>query len=59
VELGPCDEDQLRRLFLKFRPDEAAARGFAAENAAKQLSPAQAQAELMRRFGTGTSGAIA
>jgi chaperone BCS1 len=59
VELGTCDEDQLRRLFLKFRPDEAAARAFAAENAARQLSPAQAQAELMRRFGTGTSGAAA
>ncbi len=54
VELGTCDEDQLRRLFLKFRPDEAAARAFAAENALKQWSPAQAQAELMRRFGTGT-----
>ena len=56
VELGPCDEDQLRRLFLKFRPDEAAARAFAAERAGKGLSPAQAQAELMRRFGT-TGGA--
>ena len=52
VELGPCDEDQLRRLFLKFRPDDAAARAFAAERAPQGLSPAQAQAELMRRFGT-------
>ncbi|MCA0242110.1 MAG: AAA family ATPase [Proteobacteria bacterium] len=52
VELGLCDEDQLRRLYLKFRPDEAAARAFAAERAPEGLSPAQAQAELMRRFGT-------
>ena len=52
VELGPCDEDQLRRLFLKFRPDEAAARAFAAERVPQGLSPAQVQAELMRRFGT-------
>lgn len=52
VELGPCDEDQLRRLFLKFRPDDAAARAFAAERVPQGLSPAQVQAELMRRFGT-------
>jgi len=51
VELGACDEDQLRRLFLKFQPDEAAAQAYAAENADKALSPAQVQAELMRRFG--------
>lgn len=52
VELGTCDQDQLRRLFLKFRPDEATARAYAVENASKALSPAQAQADLMRRFGT-------
>ena len=52
VELGACDEDQLRRLFLKFRPDEVAARAYAAENAGQALSPAQVQADLMRRFGT-------
>ncbi len=50
VELGACDEDQLRRLFLKFQPDEAAAQAYAAENADKALSPAQVQADLMRRF---------
>ena len=52
VELGACDADQLRRLFLKFRPDEAAARAYATENAGQALSPAQVQADLMRRFGT-------
>lgn len=52
VELGACDQDQLRRLYLKFRPDEAAATAYAAENADKALSPAQVQADLMRRFGT-------
>lgn len=51
VELGACDQDQLRRLYLKFRPDEAAATAYAAENADKALSPAQVQADLMRRFG--------
>jgi chaperone BCS1 len=55
VELGACDDDQLRRLFLKFRPDGAAAQAYAVENATKALSPAQVQADLMRRFGT-TSG---
>lgn len=51
VELAACDADQLRRLFLKFQPDEAAALAYAAENAHKALSPAQVQADLMRRFG--------
>ena len=51
VELGPCDDDQLRRLFLKFRPDDAAAQAFAVDNVSRQLAPAQVQAELMRRFG--------
>ncbi|MBK9361993.1 MAG: AAA family ATPase [Rubrivivax sp.] len=51
VELGLCDEDQLRRLYLKFRPDEADAQRFAAEWVARAPSPAQVQAELMRRFG--------
>ncbi|MEX1165508.1 MAG: AAA family ATPase [Hydrogenophaga sp.] len=51
VELGACDADQLRRLYLKFQPDEHAAQAFAAENADKALSPAQVQDQLMRRFG--------
>lgn len=56
VELGACDQDQLRRLFLKFRPDEAAALAYAAEHADKALPPAQVQADLMRRFGTARHG---
>lgn len=55
VELGACDADQLRRLYLKFRPDEAAAQAFASENADKGLSPAQVQDQLMRRFGAVTA----
>lgn len=51
VALGTCDQDQLRRLYLKFQPDEAAARAYAAENVGKALSPAQVQGDLMRRFG--------
>lgn len=51
VELGLCDEDQLRRLFLKFHADDAAARVFATEHVAQGWSAAQAQAELLRRFG--------
>lgn len=52
VELGLCDEDQLRRLYLKFDADEVAALAFAAQNAPLGLSPAQVQGQLMRRFGT-------
>ena len=51
VELGACDEDQLRRLYLKFDPDEVAALAFASEHAPQGLSPAQVQGMLMRRFG--------
>ncbi len=55
VALGTCDADQLRRLYLKFQPDEAAAQAFAAENADKALSAAQVQDHLMRRFGAVTA----
>lgn len=51
VELGACDEDQLRRLYLKFQPDDAAARAYAAEQVGQNVSPAKVQGELMRRFG--------
>ena len=51
VERGLCDEAQLRRLYLKFDPDEAAALAFASEHAPQGLSPAQVQGMLMRRFG--------
>lgn len=55
VELGWADEDQLRRLYLKFHPDEAAAAAFARERAGQKLSPAAVQGELMRRFGANAS----
>ena len=55
VELGLCDEEQLRRLYLKFDPDEVAALAFAAEFAPQGLSPAQVQGRLMRRFGATSS----
>ena len=51
IELGLADEDQLRRLYLKFHDDPAGAADYARRNAAQALAPAQAQAELMRRFG--------
>lgn len=51
VELGLCDEAQLRRLYLKFDPDEASALAFAAEHAREGLSPARVQGLLMKRFG--------
>lgn len=53
VELGPADADQLRRLYLKFHDDPAAAEAFARERAGQQLSPAAVQGELMKRFGAG------
>ncbi|HPK31591.1 AAA family ATPase [Ottowia sp.] len=56
VELGWADEDQLRRLYLKFHPDEAAAAAFARERAGQKLSPAAVQGELMRRFGANAPG---
>ena len=54
VELGHADEDQLRRLYLKFDNDPAAAAAFARAGAQGQHSPAQVQGELMRRFGAGS-----
>ena len=54
VELGYADEDQLRRLYLKFDNDPAAAAAFARAGAQGQHSPAQVQGELMRRFGAGS-----
>lgn len=53
VELGHADEDQLRRLYLKFDNDPVAAAEFARSHAQEKLSPAGVQGELMRRFGAG------
>jgi len=54
VELGLVDAEQLRRLYLKFDPDPAAAQAFVAQKAGQALSPAQVQGELMKRFGMAT-----
>ena len=53
VELGYADEDQLRRLYLKFDDNLQAAAEFARRNATLQQSPAAVQGELMARFGAG------
>ena len=59
IELGLCDADQLRRLYLKFDPDEAAARAYAAARAEQALAPAHVQAELMARLGVGSGRPVA
>lgn len=46
-ELGHCDADQLKRLFLKFFKDEVAAEQFAQRYSGEQLSAATVQARLM------------
>lgn len=51
LELGYADEDQLRRLYLKFQNDPGAADRFARESVGRNLSPAHVQGELMKRFG--------
>ncbi|MDO5691050.1 MAG: AAA family ATPase [Pseudomonadota bacterium] len=51
VELGYADEDQLRRLFLKFHDDPVAAAEFARISAQAKHAPAAVQGELMKRFG--------
>ena len=53
IELGWADADQLRRLYLKFDDNPQAADAFAREHAGQLVSPAAAQGELMRRWGTG------
>ncbi|QTD43743.1 AAA family ATPase [Ottowia testudinis] len=47
IELGYADHDQLRRLYLKFDDDEAAAQAFATQHAKKKIAPAQAQGLLL------------
>ena len=59
VELGFADDEQLRRLYLKFHDDAAAAAAFAREKAGQSLSPAAVQGELMRRFGASVTSATA
>jgi len=48
MELGPCDRDQLARMFRKFFDDPAAAERFADAVAADRWSPAQVQERLLK-----------
>jgi chaperone BCS1 len=48
MELGPCDRDQLARMFRKFFDDEAAAARFAEALAPDRWSPAQVQERLLK-----------
>jgi chaperone BCS1 len=48
MELGPCDRDQLERMFLKFIDDPAAARRFADAVGPGLWSPAQVQERLLK-----------
>ena len=48
IELGYADAEQLKRLYLKFDADEAAAQAFAAQYAKQPLTPAQAQGLLLQ-----------
>ncbi|MFD1709350.1 AAA family ATPase [Ottowia sp. GY511] len=57
VELGFADADQLRRLYLKFDPNPAAADAFVRANAGQARSPAAVQGELMARFGAASTSA--
>ncbi|MDO5691856.1 MAG: AAA family ATPase [Pseudomonadota bacterium] len=50
VRLDLADADQLRRLFLKFHDDPAAADAFVREHEGQRLSPARAQELLLRRY---------
>jgi chaperone BCS1 len=48
MELGPCDSDQLERMFLKFFDDAVAARRFAAAVPGGTWSPAAVQERLLK-----------
>ena len=48
MALGPCDADQLERMFLKFFDDREAARRFAQEVEAERWSPASVQERLLK-----------
>lgn len=50
VELALADADQIRRIFLKFNDDPAAAEAFVGQHADQGLSPADVQDILMRRY---------
>jgi len=48
MELGPCDSDQLERMFLKFFDDAEAAKRFAAAVPGDTWSPAAVQERLLK-----------
>ncbi len=48
MELGPCDSDQLERMFLKFFDDGEAAKRFAAAVPGDTWSPAAVQERLLK-----------
>ena len=48
MELGPCDSDQLERMFLKFFDDAHAAKRFAAAVPGDTWSPAAVQERLLK-----------
>ena len=48
MELGPCDRDQLVRMFRKFFDDAAAAQRFADAAGPQRWSPAQVQERLLK-----------
>lgn len=50
IELGLPDAEQMRRIFLKFHDDPAAADAFVAQHLGQVLSPADVQDLLMRRY---------
>lgn len=50
VQLGYADAEQLTRLYRKFHDDPAAAAAFARRHAHSPITPAQAQAELLRQM---------
>ena len=51
MELGPCDSDQLERMFLKFFDDAEAAKRFAAAVPGDTWSPAAVQERLLKATG--------
>jgi len=51
MELGPCDTDQLERMFLKFFDDAEAAKRFAAAVPGDTWSPAAVQERLLKATG--------
>jgi chaperone BCS1 len=58
LELGPCDRDQLERMFLKFFDDPPAAARFAEALGEGRWSPAQVQERLLKAAGPDEAPAL-